>query len=106
MELSDGVPGTSKNIQILIGADYINKFLIQKREEHHAMGKLRGYRASGGFCPVPVVAAALPKKVMILFKSRASTIVLKHYGRSKSPWAETRNVYQLFRCTRTTIDMR
>ena len=34
-----------------------------------------------------------------------STIVLKHYGKSKSPWAETM-FDQLFRCTRTTIDMR
>ena len=34
MELSDPVVGMSKNVQILTEADYINRFLIQKREEH------------------------------------------------------------------------
>ena len=49
VELSDPVAGMSKNIQILIGADYINRFLIHKRED---LGKLSGCLALGGFCPV------------------------------------------------------
>ena len=56
VELSDGVPGTSKNIQILIGADYINKFLIQKREEHGEVAWLSSFGwvlsgPSGGSSP-------------------------------------------------------
>ena len=54
-ELSDGVPGTSKSIQILISADYINKFLIQKREDHGEVAWLLSFGwvlsgPSGGSC--------------------------------------------------------
>ena len=45
-------------------------------------------------------------KVRILFKSRTSTIVLKQYGRLKSPLAEKSNVHHLFLCTRKTIGRR
>ena len=49
VELSDPVLGMSKNIQILIRADYKNRFLIHKEKN---MGKLPGCLALGGFCPV------------------------------------------------------
>ena len=43
VELSDPVVGMSKNIQILIGADYINRFLIHKREEHGEVAWLSSF---------------------------------------------------------------
>ena len=43
VELSDPVAGMSKNIQILIGANYINRFLIHKREEHGEVAWLSSF---------------------------------------------------------------
>ena len=87
MELSDSVVGMSKNIQILIGVDYINRFLIHKREEH---GEVAWLSIFGWVLSGPIIAS-------------------EGTGRLKSPFAEKSNDYVFtifFLCTRKIIDRR